>query len=39
MKLIMKLNESLLEEGVSLKTEEVISEEIEKETSSEDKST
>ena len=33
-----KLNESLLEEGVALKTEETISEEVEKETSSEDKS-
>ena len=32
-----ELNESLLEDGVSLKTEEIISEEVEEETSSENK--
>ena len=33
-----KLNESLLEDGVSLKTEETISEEVKEETSTENKS-
>ena len=34
----IKLNESLLEDGVSLKTEEAISEEVKDETSAENKS-